>query len=339
MSRLYIATLFVGIALVLACEKSPKQEMTTSSAQSNPAGTSTQATSTASMAPATMAQPQPGKPLITLKEGLNFSECFLYDPIEDLYLVSNVNPHGKPPFFEKNDGYITKVSPDGKVVAAKWIEGGKEKVTLRAPKGMALMDDKLYVADIDTVRIFDRRSGAPAGEVRIPGALFLNDAAATPDGRIVVSDTGFKASINGGLEKGGGDAVYAIDRTKKVTTIAKGTDLGQPNGLLAISDKIWVVTWGTGELYSLDANGVNGKKADAQTLPKGQLDGIVSIGGGDLLISSNEGREIFRGKPGGEFRSVITDVESPADIGYDDKRMRVLVPLIEKSEVRVYDIR
>jgi sugar lactone lactonase YvrE len=289
------------------------------------------------MAPApTIAQPpppQPGKPLITLKEDLKGPESVLYDPMQDLYLVSNIN--GKPTHLE-NNGYIMKLSPDGKVVAAKWIEGGKEKVTLNAPKGMAMMDDKLYVADIDTVRIFDRRSGAPAGEVRVPGATFLNDVVATPDGnRIVVSDTGIKTSIKG-TEASGTDAVYAIDKAKKVTTIAKGKDLGQPNGLYTISDKIWVVTMGTGELYSLDANG---KKADAQTLPKGQLDGIASTGGGDLLISSWQGQEIFRGKPGGEFRPVITDVQSPADIGYDDKRMRLLVPLLEKDEVRVYDMR
>jgi hypothetical protein len=131
--------------------------------------------------------------------------------------------------------------------------------------------------------------------------------------------------------------VYSIDKTKRVTTLAKGKDLGQPNGLLAMPDKTWVVTTGTGELYSLDAKG---KKGDVQKLPKGQLDGIVAVGTtGDLCISSWEGQQVFRGKPGGEFRPIIDDVRSPADIGYDDKRMRLLVPLFEKDEIRIYDVR
>jgi sugar lactone lactonase YvrE len=183
--------------------------------------------------------------------------------------------------------------------------------------------------------MFDRKTGAPTGEVKVPGAVFLNDLAATTDGRVLVSDTGMKAGAKG-FEPAGTDAVYSIDKAKKLTTIAKTKDLGAPNGLYSAGEKTWVVTFGSGELYSLDAKG---KKGDVMKLPKGTLDGIVALPGGDLLISSWEANAIYRGKPGGEFTSVIENVKSPADIGYDTKRGRVLVPLFESNEVRAYDLK
>ena len=70
-----------------------------------------------------------------------------------------------------------------------------------------------------------------------------------------------------------------------------------------------------------------------QKLPKGQLDGIVVLDGGDVLVSSWEGSSIFRGKPGGEWKAAIENVQSPADIGWDSKRKRVLIPLFQGNTV------
>src|SRR5690606_27487599 len=88
-------------------------------------------------------------------------------------------------------GFISRITPDGVVATLKWIESGKNKVKLDSPKGMAILDDRLWVADIDDVRIFDRKTGAPMGEVKIPGASDLNDLTVV-DGRVLVSDTGMK---------------------------------------------------------------------------------------------------------------------------------------------------
>ena len=96
-----------------------------------------------------------------------------------------------------------------------------------------------------------------------------------------------------------------------------------------------VVTFGTGELYSLDAKG---KKADAQKLPKGTLDGIIGLPSGDVLVSSWEAQSIYRGKPGGDFNVVVEDVKSPADIGYDTKRHLLLVPHFMDSIVTLHPI-
>jgi sugar lactone lactonase YvrE len=263
--------------------------------------------------------------------GLSTPESVRYDDATDTYIVSNVEGG---PLDVDGKGFISKLGPDGSVVALKWIEGGKNKVTLNAPKGITFTADRLYVADIDTVRTFDRKTGAPKGDIKIPGATFLNDLTTAPDGRIIVSDTGIKAGAKGAFEPSGTDAVYAIDKERKVTTIAKSTELEGPNGLAVHANKIWAVTYRGNELYSLDPMG---KKGDATKLSKGSLDGLVFIGD-EALVSSWDASAIYRGKPLSELKVVIEDVKSPAGIGYDTKRSRLLVPLFNENEVRTYEL-
>src|SRR5262249_42288350 len=148
-----------------------------------------------------------------------------------------------------------------------------------------------------------------------------------------VSDWGLKASDKG-FESTGTDAVYVIEKGK-AKPLAKSKDLGGPNGVLAVDKAVWVVTFGTGELFRLDDKGA---KQDVQKLPKGSLDGIVALGDG-VLISSWEASAVYRGKPGGTFEAVLTEQKSPADIGYDTKRSRVLIPRCLEHTVEAYDLK
>jgi hypothetical protein len=328
-ARIVTSSLFAVIALSSGCEEKNQKPTTTTSASQPTATTATTVTPEAPVVPVT----KKGEPVVTYKAvGLATPESVLHDEAKDVYLVSNIN--GKPTDVD-NNGFISRLSPDGKVESLKWIEAGKNKVTLNAPKGMGFVGDNLYVADLDTVRIFDRNTGAPTGEVKIPGATFLNDIAVTTDGRVLVSDSALKASAKG-FDPTGSDAVWSIDKAKKASPVAKSKDLGAPNGLLSGTDKTWVATFGSGELYALDEKG---KKSDVKKLPKGSLDGIVLLPGGDVLVASWDANAIYRGKPGGDFTMVVENVKSPADIGYDTKRSRVLVPLFESDEVRAYEIK
>lgn len=282
----------------------------------------------ASAAPVT---PPPPTPALKYTGAFATPESVLVDEVNDRYLVSNIN--GKP-LDKDNNGTIAELSPDGTVKTPKWIAGGAKGVTLHAPKGSGIVGGVLYVADIDTVRMFDLKSGAPKGEVKIPGATFLNDLAVSPDGaKIYVSDSGLKLGKDG-FEGTGTDAVWIVEKGK-ARALAKSTDLGRPNGLLPEGANVWVVTFGSGELYRLDEKGT---KHDAQKLPKGGLDGIVSTGD-QILVSSWEGQSIFRGKPGGTFEAWVTQAKAPADIGFDKKRGRVLVPRFHEDVVEVYDLK
>ena len=254
----------------------------------------------------------------------------LFDEARDRYLVSNIQ--GKPVDAD-NNGFISELTPDGKIKTLKWIEGGKNKVTLNAPKGMAIVKDVLYVADLDTVRMFDAKSGAPKGEVKLAGATFANDVAAGDDGKVYVSDSGMK--MEGADFVGTGtDAVWVIEKGK-AKPFAKAADLSRPNGLFVDGKTVVVAPFASNEVYRVDDKS---KKTDGTKLPKGGLDGIVKVG--DVFyVSSWEGSAIFKGKLGGTFEQVMGSLKAPADIGFDKKRNRILVPRFMEDAVEAYEVK
>ncbi|MFZ5446497.1 MAG: SMP-30/gluconolactonase/LRE family protein [Myxococcota bacterium] len=275
------------------------------------------------------APPKPAAAL-TVKD-MATPESVLYDAETDTYLVSNING---APLDKDNNGFIAQLSPDGAIVNAKLVEGGKNGVTLNAPKGTAIKDGVLYVADIDTVRLFDRKTGAPKGEVALKGSTFVNDVAAGPDGKLYVTDSGLNAKFEGT----GTDAIWVITPGKKPTAkaLVKSKELKGPNGVLATKDAVHVVTFGANELLTFD---LKGKKVGEPTkLPNGGLDGLVALGD-ELLISSWGAKTVYRGKLGGEFKPAIEDVEAPADIGLDTKRSRVLVPRFQAHLVEAWELK
>lgn len=260
--------------------------------------------------------------------GLQAPESVLHDEAADVYLVSNINGAS----LDKDDnGFITRLSPDGQVTELRWIDGQTEGVTLHAPKGMAIKGDSLFVTDIDSVRIFDRNTGAPLGARGVPGATFLNDAAVGPEGTLYVTDSGLQAGAQES-EPSGTDAVYRFGPDGQAVAVAEGPELNRPNGIDVDDAGVVVVSFGGAEIYRIDPSGA---RTVVDTLPTGRLDGVVQLDDGSLLVSSWEGRSVYRVRPAGQAETVVSDVESPADIGYDARRGRVLIPLLTQNRVEV----
>jgi sugar lactone lactonase YvrE len=258
--------------------------------------------------------------------GLRTPESVLYDASRDVYLVSNINGG---PSDEDNNGFISMLAPDGQMKALHWIQAGQQGVTLHAPKGMAIHGDTLHVADIRCVRRFRLATGAPAGETCVEGATFLNDVAAAPDGTIYVSDTGIRIGPDG-VQPTGTDAVYRIDAAGGVQALARGTDLSNPNGLAWSDEGLLLVPFGGRQIWRFDSAGA---RTTVATLPAGQLDGILRLDDGTLVVSSWEAQALFRVSPTGEVSTLAEGIPSPADLGWDPKRRRVLVPVFTEDRV------
>lgn len=269
------------------------------------------------------APPPPPPALIVADVGLATPESVLYDAVNDVYLVSNIN--GGPSAKDGN-GFISKIDPTGKVLALKWIDGSQKATPLHAPKGMAVAGGLLYVADIDTVRVFDLATGKAKGTVALKGATFANDVAAGPDGTIYVSDSGVTIDDKG-ITPTKTDAVWAIKKMKG-SILIKGEELGKPNGLFATDKGVWVSTFGTGEVYLVDGKGVRGqalKVADA-------LDGLY-VDGETLWTSSWGASAILSGNVTGPFTTKQGNLPAPADFGYDSKRSLIVVPLFNDNKL------
>jgi hypothetical protein len=263
---------------------------------------------------------------MTVRDSFKTPESVLYDAAADIYLVTNIN--GAPTTKDDN-GFISKVSPDGHVIALKFIDGSADSVTLNAPKGMGIHGDTLFVADIDAIRMFDRSTGHPLGAMEVRGATFLNDVDAWRDGTLWFTDSGLKADFSAS----GTDAIYRRGTSGPTHQVAHGADLGRPNGILADSSGATVVTFGSGEAYHVD---FQGHRTALAKPPHGQLDGVVRLADGTLLISSWEDSSVVGMKPGeAMYMMVQQGIESPADIGFDTKRHRLLVPSFNGNRVEI----
>lgn len=334
--------LFFGLVSLLTACAGPQSEGAVSpdpgAVQAAPTGVAAaEPAAPPSAAPATPAEPPKAEgpkkvePVLSVKDvGFLTPESVLYDAADDVYLVSNIN--GIPGVAD-NNGFISKVSPEGKVVELKWIAGGEKGAKLDAPKGMAIVGDTLYVADLTLVRMFDRKTGKSKGDIKPAGVTFMNDLYAGSDGKVYATDSGLHVTDKG-RERTKSDSVWVIEKNK-AKNIAKGEELGVPNGIFVADGKVWVVTSVTGEMYRIDDKG---KRQDTLKLPKARLDGIIILGD-TVLISSWDEEAIYRGKLGGPFEAVVTGLKAPADIGYDTKRSRVLVPFFNDNAIAAFELK
>ena len=270
-------------------------------------------------------------------QGFHLPESALHDAAQDVIFVSNINGAGTG---KDNNGYIARVRADGTVEARRFIAGGQGGVTLHAPKGMALVGDTLWVADIDVLRAFDARTGRSITSIDFSGqrALFLNDVAAAPDGSLYVSDSGFGPGEGGqGMRHVGPDRIFRVAPDRSISAAMEGESLAVPNGLSwdtagsrlligPLNGEAPVLAWRTGsDTLEAVADGPGG------------YDGIEAVGDGTFLVSSLDAGAILH-LVGGKLEPVIRGLTTPADIGYDARRRRVLVPTLGENRLEIWQL-
>lgn len=255
--------------------------------------------------------------------GFSGPEAVRYDPDQDVYFVGNFNGGGNA---VDNNGFISRVTPDGRVENLRFIEGGRAGVTLHAPRGMTITGDTLWAADVDAVRGFDRRTGAPLATVDFSGrdVGFLNDIAPGPDGALYVTDTGR-------------NRIYRVVGGR-VDGVTENELLGSPNGITwsGPAGAFVVVPFGGGnDILSYDP-----ERSTVRTLREGtggRYDGVEILPDGTIVVASqaDSSLHVFRG---GSGRALVRTAGAPADIGLDTRRMRVAVPFIALNSVEIWQL-
>jgi hypothetical protein len=252
---------------------------------------------------------------------LEAPEAARFDPELGVYFVANINGD---PLGKDGNGYISRITRDGQVDSLKFIAGGRGGAKLNAPKGMAIAGDTLWVADIDAVRAFDKRSGKPITTVSLAReAKFLNDAAVGPDGAIYFTDTG-------------ANRVFRV-ADGKATVALEYKALQGPNGITwdSTSSKFVIVAFQGKSIY---------RWAPGDSVPTlvvegpGQMDGIEALGGGRFVVATWTDSSLFV-LEGDKITKLVGGLPSPADIAFDAESGRVAVPLLMENRVEFVDLK
>ena len=233
------ATVLCTILIVAACQPVDRKRV------SEVLDTLAAAIDTAAPVPPPPPPAGPGATRTLTVAGFSTPESVLHDSTQDVYFVSNINGS---PTAKDNNGFISRVRPDGAVENLKFIEGGRAAVTLNAPKGLAVLGDTLWVTDIDRIRAFHARTGAPLDSVKLDsaGAVFLNDIAIATTGAIYIPDKGVRFDDVDNVLHPGPDRVFRIGPDQKVTVATRGDSLGWPNGITVdpVGKRFIIVSFG-----------------------------------------------------------------------------------------------
>jgi sugar lactone lactonase YvrE len=266
-------------------------------------------------------------------DSLQAPEAARFDPELEVYFVANINGNS---LAKDGNGFISRLTRDGKVESLKFIAGGRGGVTLNAPKGMAINGDTLWVADIDVARAFDKRSGKPLGSVSLVGrAKFLNDAVVGPDGAIYMTDTGVADDGKGGMAHPGPDQVFRIEKGKATVALRLPDQTG-PNGITwdSAASRFVIVSFQGKSIFQWAPGD---SSASVIVEGPGQMDGVEPLGDGRLLVTTWTDSSLFI-LDAAKISRLIAGLPAPADIGLDHERGRIAVPLLTENRLEFVDL-
>lgn len=263
-------------------------------------------------------------PAWTSKTDLKNPESVIYHPGSDALYVSNVN--GSPDAVDGN-GFISLMTDEGDIKELHWLDG------FNAPKGLALKDDTLFVADIDELIEVDITEKQILRRYKADGAKFLNDVAVDQQGRVYVSDM----------------------MTNRIYRLADGEfklwmadpNLEAPNGLLIENNQLIIGSWGNmtdgfatdvaGHLKVMDIENRDIKSLGDGT-PVGNLDGVEADGNGNYLVTDWLNGRLLLISPLGSSETLLEFNQGSADLTVMPEKNLVIVPMMLENQVTAFRI-
>jgi len=268
-------------------------------------------------------------------DSMKTPESVRYDADLDAFFVSNINGN---PSQKDGNGFIARIDAANTASVTMLAEGGKSGVTLNAPKGMAIVGDTLWVADIDAMRAFDKRTGAAIATVdlRPLRAKFLNDVVIGPDGTVYVTDSGLQFDASGNMSHPGPDQIFRIKGRTPSVAIKADSGLNGPNGIAwdAANARFVVGPFSGSAIFAWKEG--DSTVTQIATGPGG-YDGVEVLADGRILVTSWADSGVHA-VSNGTVTKVVANVDGAADIGIDTKRNVVAVPRFMAGRVEYFTI-
>lgn len=237
-------------------------------------------------------------------------ESVMYDRTSGFIYVSSINGNSGD---KDGNGFISRLHPDGSVKDLQWVKG------LHAPKGMAVYNNRLFVADIDHLAEIDMSTGAVLNRYTSPEAVFLNDVAVAADGIVYVSDS----------------RAHRIFRLKngRLDLWLTHPGFSKTNGLLVRGRYLYI--------GSTVIHRVNRRNKHIKVIQKDceGIDGLVENEKRELIFSNWFGRIVIRKRR--KLKVLLYTKEqqiNTADIFYSPELKLLLVPTFLDNRVLAYRI-
>ncbi|HEX8273553.1 MAG TPA: SMP-30/gluconolactonase/LRE family protein [Longimicrobiaceae bacterium] len=277
------------------------------------------------------------------------AESCSYDAERGVIVVPN---RGVPQSVQANDAWVSLINHDGSVHTARWIgvQGPADRsrtapqLVLNEPYGSDIARGMLYVADRDggtaagepsvaVVRRFDLRTGAPAGEVRVGGAPWLNDIEVADDGTIYATQTG----DFGNAPDPATWRVWKIAPDGTASVFVQGAPLRQPNGIaFDPRGNVVVVNVGNAEVLTFSPAG---RLVRTENAAQPGSDGLVIMPDGTKYVSSVMQGGVSRIRPGAPAELIARNVPSAASMCYDAGANQLAIPMNPNNGLALVPLR
>jgi hypothetical protein len=243
---------------------------------------------------------------------LRTPESVLIDRERNILYVSNVNLN---PWEKDDNGFISKMDMQGNITELKWIEG------LHGPKGMGILGNSLFIADIDVLVEANIETGEIMNKLEFEGEPQLNDITVGEDGMLYVSGSNSQK-------------IYAV-KNGDVDVYLQGEEGERFNGLYWEKDRMLLITSASSQFKEINHNT---KEVKVIAGNMGHGDAIAPVGDGGYLCTSWAGK-IFYVSAGGETTTLLdTEAleENAADLDYSIENKTLYVPTFFKNQVKAY---
>jgi len=239
-------------------------------------------------------------------------ESVIYDEKRNVLYVSDMNYE---PRLKDGNGFISKLNTDGEILNLHWIDG------LSSPKGLAIVNDTVYAADVDELIVMDINKGQIIKKVTIDGIKMINDITSDTNGNLYISDSD-------------ANKIYNYSNGQMREWLTEG--LNAPNGLLVDGDRLLLASMGSMNFASID---IKTKAIAVLTEGISKGDGIAFTGIPGYYLVTDWNGEIFLINPDYTKVSLLKTIDqqiNSADIEFIPKLNLLLVPTFNNKSVVAY---
>lgn len=257
--------------------------------------------------------------------GLKMPESVEYDSVRDQYYVSNINAGVME---QDGNGSIGLIDGNGKLVNVDWVTG------LHSPKGLALHNNKLYVADVKQLVVINVESGQLIAHYEANNSKVLNGIAIDKTGKVFVSDWI-------------GNRIYTLE-DGELKIWLESSELNSPNGLWVDHEYLYVASWGRNpkDDFSTETSGnikkISRSNKKLETLEQEGLwinmDGISSYSDNKWLVSDFLKGIIYLINNEGHIEKSLKSKKGSADFYYIREKNLLVVPLMMDNKVVAYTL-